>query len=174
MKLKKVQITPMNGKDELRFKIKNIRDIPGFRMVTSLGVIRDSDSNPQDTFKSICDSLKYARLPSPSRCLETVGEHPKVTVMLMPKENTPGMLEDLCLESVRTDPAFSCMEKYFECLESKEIPRPGEMSKAKVHVFLASRPKSDVRLGVAAEKKYWPFDCEVFEELKAFLRVVTA
>jgi hypothetical protein len=92
--------------------------------------------------------------------------------MLMPKNNTPGMLEDLCLESVKTDPAFSCMENYFDCLKSKDLPSPIEISKAKVRVFLASKKRPDLRLGEAAEKEYWPFDCDAFEELKAFLRVV--
>lgn len=173
MNMKHVQIVPMEGKDELRVKMKALVETPGFRGVVSLGVVRDADSDPHGAFQSVCDSLRYVGLSLPARCLESFGTNPRVSIMLMPKNNTPGMLEDLCLESVRTDPAFLCMEQYFECLQSKNLPRPREISKAKIHAFLASREKPDLRLGVAAENGYWPFNNETFQELKGFLRLVS-
>jgi hypothetical protein len=173
MGLKDIQIIPMEGSGKLRDKMKSLMDTPGFKNVASLGIVRDADSKPNSTFQSVCDSLRYVGFSSPTRCLESVGIDPKVAVMLMPGNNAPGMLEDLCLESVRSNQAFPCIERYFNCLRSQGLTVSAEISKAKVHVFLASRKRPDLRLGVAAANGYWPFNSKVFDELKAFIKLVS-
>jgi hypothetical protein len=49
---------------------------------------------------------------------------------------------------------------------------PQDLSKAKVHAFLASRREPDLRLGEAAEKGYWPLDSESFTSIKELLRKI--
>ncbi|MCK4297946.1 MAG: hypothetical protein KAX80_00350, partial [Planctomycetes bacterium] len=98
----------------------------------------------------------------------------KVVVTLLPDSSRCGMLEDLCLESISDDPAFACVDAYFECTRRNGIPHPRNMSKAKVHAFLASRRNPSLRLGEAAGAGCWPWDSPVFDEVKQFLQMVAS
>jgi hypothetical protein len=66
------------------------------------------------------------------------------------------------------------MEQYFQCLKQKNLPLPGNISKAKVQVFLASRHKAGLRLGEAAQEGYWPWEVEAFGEVKDFLQRIAS
>jgi hypothetical protein len=103
--------------------------------------------------------------------LTKVGTDPSVTIMILPRRNTQGMLEDLCLEAVKPDPATPCMEGYFRCLTRNGITT-SNIAKAKIHTFLSSRTRPDLRLGEAALEGYWPFPSSVFDDLKQFLRMI--
>jgi hypothetical protein len=46
------------------------------------------------------------------------------------------------------------------------------MPKAKLHAFLASRPKPDLLLGQAAHTGYLPWDSSAFDLLKQFLQAL--
>lgn len=163
-----IQILPIGGKEQLRPNLKALVASPGFSKVTSLGVVRDADANPDAAFQSVQDALKGAKLPTPERPLVPIGRSPRVAVMILPEGNAPGMLEDLCLKSVAQDPAMTCVEKYFQCLQ-KKVSLPDNLSKAKVQVFLASRPKAGLRLGEAAQAGYWLWKREAFQPLISFL-----
>jgi len=172
MGLQKIQIIPFCGKTNLRNKLRALVKATGFSQVISLGVVRDADSDPDAAFQSIRDALQAAGLPAPDSPLKVVGGKPRVAVLILPGEGSPGMLEDFCLKAVAQDPAISCVEQYFECLRGKNLSLPNNMSKAKIQVFLASRPKAGLRLGEAAEAGYWPWDNEVFQEVKDFVRLL--
>ncbi len=169
LKLQKIQIMPIGGKDKLRSRLKALVSTPDFSKVVSLGIVRDADTDPDAAFQSVCDALRVAKLPAPDRPLVPIPGNPRVTVMVLPGDNESGMLEDLCLKSVAQDPAMPCVERYFECLQQNNI-LPDNMSKAKVQAFLASRPKTGLRLGEAAEKGYWPWDENIFEQVRIFLQ----
>jgi len=172
MRLEKVQIQIIvaGGKTEIRNRVRAIANAPGFKeMVVSLGILRDANSDPNAAFQSIRDALKAVGLPSPNCQLEVVGSKPRVGVLILPG-SSPGSLEDLCLASVTEDPAMACVEQYFECLKKLGSLLPDNISKAKIHVFLASRPKAGLRLGEAAEKGYWPWNHEAFEPIKNFIK----
>lgn len=86
-------------------------------------------------------------------------------------EAARGALEDLCLAAVAGDPAMACVEGYFECLDSRGM-LPRQISKGKLHAFLASRETPGRRLGEAAKAGDWPWDSDAFDGVKAFLRTV--
>jgi hypothetical protein len=139
-----------------------------------LAIARDANSDPGAALQSIRDALRSSGLPVPERTLIPSGDTLKVVIAILPNENTPGMLEDLCLQAVMHDPAMFCVDRYFQCLQQREIILPSKMSKAKVQVFLGSRPEAGKRLGVAAQAGYWPFDAEAFEQLRTFLQMVSS
>lgn len=176
MAISNLQVVLLEGKSDYRTKVNGVVSISGFRnSVTSLGLVRDSDSNPSDTFQSMCDALEAAGLPRPSRPLIAVGSQPMVIVALLPSHSRPGELEDLCLESVAQDPATRCVQEYFGCLKAVGLPTPRKLSKAKVHAFLASREDNPgLRVGEAAEASYWPWSSPAFEDLKQFLTRLTS
>jgi len=168
--LRNIQVEDIGGKTQLRDRLKALVQTPGFPQVTSLGVVRDANNDHDAAFQSVCGALLNAGLRVPERPWITVGGEPKVVVVILPKENENGMLEDLCLEAKISDPAMPCVNQYFECLESQGLDPPINLSKARIHTFLASRRKPDLRLGEAAKKGYWPFEDSAFEEVKTFLQ----
>ncbi len=139
-KLQNVQIINVKGTSNFEPILKAISSSPRFKTtVISLSVVRDADTNSDLTFKCVADALESANLPVPEFALVPKGENPHVTVMILPEEGEPGMLEDLCLKSVEADPAMFCVKQYCQCLQQKCPSLPKNTSKAKVHVFLASR-----------------------------------
>lgn len=171
--LNNIQSIDMEGKTQLRDRLRALIVASGFKAkVASLGIVRDANANPKGAFQSVCDALKALNLPVPERPLVSEGISPKVTILILPKEDTPGMLEDICLKSVQKDPALFCVDQYFKCLQEQNIPLSNKESKAKVQAFLASRKEPGLRLGEAAHKGYWPWEDNAFEEIKKFLHQI--
>jgi hypothetical protein len=170
--LQNIQIMPIGGKEQLRRNLKALARSPSFAKVVSLGIVRDANANPRAAFQSVRDALQAVNLPAPDRPLIPTGRDLQVTVMIVPAEDTPGMLEDLCLRSVLSDPATPCMEQYFQCLQQRDLPLPRNMPKARVQAFLASRREAGKRLGEAARAGYWPWNEAAFEPVKDFLQQV--
>jgi len=164
--LTRLQVLGVGGKTQLRGNLK--APPPGFRSVTSLGIIRDANSDPQGAFKSVCDALQNAGLTAPRAVGEPAGHQPRAMVLILPDGLTPGMLEDVCLQSIRNDAVSPCINQFFECVEEK-AKAPKQLSKARVHAFLSSREIPDLRLGEAAQKGYWSFDDHAFDMIKKFL-----
>lgn len=165
-----LQIYQTGGKYELPKVVAAVAASYGFRKVKRLGIIRDADEDPEAAFKSVVTALEKAKLPVPSKPREVTGSSPRVSVFILPAEDRQGALEDLCLEAVKEDPAMACVEGFFQCLETQGVSKPTNIVKAKVQIFLASRPEPGKRLGHAAQAGYWPWDSQVFEPVKEFLR----
>jgi hypothetical protein len=146
-----------------------IHKSPHFSNIISLGVVRDADTDSDSAFQSIRSALESVNLPVPKKQLEPIGNKPKVSVMILPGEGKPGMLEDLCLMSVSLDPSMACVHEYCQCIQQKGLSMPKNLSKSKVQVFLASREETGKRLGEAALAGYWPLDNESFDNVKKFL-----
>ncbi len=172
--LQNVQIINVKGTSNFEHILKAISSSPQFRTtVISLGVVRDADTDIDIAFKCVTDALESANLPVPKSALVPKGENPQVTVMILPEEGEPGMLEDLCLKSVEADPAMFCVKQYCRCLQQKCSSLPKNTSKAKVQVFLASRKEVGKGLGVASRDGCWPFHDAAFDEVKRFLEIVS-
>jgi len=165
------QTLKMNGKNPLGDKVRTIRKISGWKDVVSFGLVVDADSNYASTLQSVRHALKVARLAVPNSALLTVGRKPKVTFLILPGLNMNGAIEDLCLSSIRPDPAMACVDAYFLCLQQCNVNCP-KISKAKVHAFLASRPEPDKKLGQAAQASYWPLDSQVFDDVRTLLQML--
>jgi len=140
LNIEDVEMRDIMGKTKFRKNIKSLPTLSGFWRVTSIGIVQDADTDPKGAFDSICGALQAADLPIPTAPLQPVGDDPQVMIMILPDAETPGMLEDLCLESVTNDPAMACVAEYFRCLEErlKAGTLPGNLSKARVRTFLAS------------------------------------
>ena len=166
-----IQVLPIGGKTLLPDYLDVlITDSNFISKVQVLAIIRDADNNANAAFQSVCSALRNSSLSVPSAPLQAVGNNLIVNVMIMPPGSSSGMLEDLCLRSVSSDPALPCLDSYFSCLLTlPNYSMPKNMSKAKVHAFLSSRIEPDKRLGEAALASYWPFDNVVFDPLKSFI-----
>jgi hypothetical protein len=164
-----IDIWNLGSKEQVRKQLALLARQSGFmEKARSLGVVRDADQDPKGAFRSVQGALERAELPVPKKPLQLAGDELRVMVMILPGQGKTGTLEDLCLASVKDDKAMACVKAYFDCLKSEAIPIPTNLSKAKVRVLLASKKKSWKRLGEAAQAKVWPWDSEVFSELRAF------
>lgn len=161
-----VQVEQYGGKSRLRDFLNTLPVRPGFSQVDSIGITRDADDNPDGAFQSICGSLEQAGIPRPIQAATFTQSSPRIGVYVFPDNTRRGMLEDLCLESVSADFAMACVDEFFGCVE-KGGRRPGNMSKARVHAWLASQIRPDKRLG---EFGGWPWDDAAFRPFGEFLR----
>jgi hypothetical protein len=169
MGLNSIQVLPIAGKNNLRANLKMLVVSPRYSAVVKLGIVRDADKDPKAAFQSVCGALEMVNLPVPKVPLVPTGRGPQVTVMILPGDDRVGMLEDVCLRIVGEDPAMFCVEKYFDCLQERNVLMPRNSSKAKVQVFLGSRLEAGKRLGEAAQAGYWPWDHKAVEQIKNFL-----
>lgn len=164
-----VQVEHYGGTAQLGSFLRALTATPGFRQVTSLGLVRDADDNPQGAFDSLRNSLESAKLPIPSQPMTIQLGTPQVAALILPDHTRPGMLETLCIEAVANDPAASCVEAYLDCIVRSGITinnRP----KAFIQAFLASRPEAGLLLGQAAQRNYFPWESSAFDHIREFLQ----
>jgi hypothetical protein len=167
-----VQVEQYGGKQELPSYLRTLAVRPGYLNVVSLGITRDADDSAQSAFQSVCSSLNRASLPVPSKPGEIVGDSPQVSIMILPDGQNSGMLEDLFLTAIETDPVLPCVDEYFDCVYRTSGRKPNNMAKARVHTWLASQLEPDKRLGEAAKAGYLPWDSPGFDSLKQFLEAL--
>ena len=170
-----IQMVPCGGYDALRQFLRTFSADPDFRRVRSLAVVVDADENPPGRRQGVADALASAGLPRPDQPLESVSESELTVAYLVVPHDPPGtMMEDVCLNSVSDDPAMECVGQFMDCVNQASIPGPNPrwVSKARVHAFLASRDRPDLRLGEAAERGIWRFESEAFRPLIDLLRML--
>lgn len=132
----------------------------------TFAVIRDANGDAKAVFNSIKDILKKQNLNPPDRVNKFSESVPKIGVFIMPGRSEEGMLEDLCLSTVKDNPIMQCVDVYMDCI-SKIGVYPKNLTKAQS--FWAAMPKIAKSVGLGAQMGYWNFDSEVLVELKAFI-----
>lgn len=138
--LKDIELWEVGGKDNFGTRLQILIRGPGHENLLSVGIVRDADENPNGAFDSICSALNANELPVPLAPLQSIGDSPRIMVMILPGKGNKGMLEDLCLASIAEDPAMNCVEEYFRCLEEQIDPEvfPSNPAKARVRAFLSA------------------------------------
>ncbi len=164
-----VDIRDAGGKNKFKVLMPALSLASGFRSLEKIAIIRDADGNAIDAFKSVTGVLKKIGLPTPKRPGEFSSGSPSVGVFIMPDNCSDGMLEDLCLESVKDDEAMECVDNFIACTQTLK-ERPKNISKAKVQVFLAAKPEIVNSIGLAAQNRYWNFNSEEMQPLINFLK----
>ncbi len=173
--LSNIQMQNLGGIDSLRTSLRIFKNRPGFDAVRSLAVVVDADTNRDARRDQIRGALLDAGLPAPAQPLQLMSDGLlSVAYLIVPHDNPGTMIEDVCLESVSTDPAMECVEGYFECLSQAGVtgPRAHWTSKARAHAFLASRDRPGLRLGEAADSSVWPLDHGAFDPFRNLLTML--
>ncbi len=168
-----VQCHAYQGKQNLRNFLKTFTALSDFTRVRSLAVVADADFSTDGTRDRIRGALQNVGLPQPSAPLtEVLDGNLKVSYLILPHWRGTGMLEDVCLESIKTDPVMECIDQFIECVKGfrEEWPKPEIEAKARVHAYLASQDRPDLRLGEAAQRGIWKFDSDAFGPLKDLLQ----
>jgi len=169
-----VEIRSFRGVGDFRTFLRGIASTTEFRrLVTSLGVARDAEDRPAvDARQSVTAALTAVGLIPPPPPLQ------RTSVFILPDDTDPGMIETLCMEAVRAEPALApahgCVEDFFRCLTGRAVPLPGEprLAKNRAQAYLATRPESQLFPGVAAYRGYWPWGSPAFVPLIQFLQAL--
>jgi hypothetical protein len=172
LNISNIQVEQYGGKQGLSRYLKTLVVRPGYPDIVSLGITRDADNSAQSAFQSVCSSLNSASLSIPSKPGEIAGDNPQVSVLILPDGQKNGMLEDLRIDAVTTDPVLQCVDEYLECVYKKSGRKSKNIAKARIHAWLSSQIEPDKRLGEAAKAGYLPWNSPGFDSLKQFLQAL--
>jgi hypothetical protein len=95
----------------------------------------------------------------PERAWEPRGSADRslqVVAFVWPDGSSTGDLEQMLWSVLAGEPAAACVEQYIECMQRGPGGVPRQAYKARVHAYLASLERPDVRLGEAAEANLLP------------------
>lgn len=163
-----VRVEEVGGKNQFKNKIPALIKSSEFSEMKVLAVVRDADEDANAAFDSTRIVLEREGLKPPEEMNSFSEGDPRVGVFIMPGDFDFGMLEDLCLKTVKNHPAMECVNVWIDCISQlKEKPR--NMAKAKAQVFLAAMPEIVSSVGIGAQKGYWNFDSEELEALRSFI-----
>lgn len=167
LKIDDIQVQNFGGTTELQAFLPALARLSDFHRVTSVGVVRDADSNPDGAFQSACAAMRKVGWPLPGRPEEVAPGQPAVAVLLLPGHGQEGALEELLLSTVGSDPDLQCVRELLSCIAS---PVPERLiGKALAHGFLATRDRPGLLFGPATEKGYFPLDGGELTHVRQFL-----
>jgi len=168
--IENVQLIDMKGVKNLRGLLKDLVNAPNFHTVKTIGIIRDADTNQKGAFNGVCDSLKLVGLSAPDKNMNSSGNAPKTCIMILPGNDSHGILEDVCLSSLAgADRGVDCADVFIECIKEKGLLHSNNLSKTKIHALLSVSKNPEHRLGEAAQAGYFDWSHTAFDPLKTFL-----
>lgn len=142
LSLTDIQIRNFGGVPDLRDFLPALVNAAGFRdIVQSVGIVRDAEASAQGAFQSVQDSLENAGLSVPSRPEDRAGGNPAVTVLILPDNSRPGMLETLLNETFVDTPEETCINAFFDCVEAIPTVSITNPDKARAYAYLTTKPK---------------------------------
>jgi hypothetical protein len=157
----------------LKTDLITLATTPDFaRLVTSVGVVRDAENDAVAALQSVTDALTAAGL-TPARTPPI-----RTSVFILPDNKSPGTIETLCMEAVKSEPtlanAYGCVEEFFACLGRNQVALPSDpiLAKNRAQAYLATRQEVQMFPGIAAYRDYWPWANAVFQPLIQFLRAL--
>ncbi len=169
LNLQGIQIQNFGGVNQLRDFLEEFVNEPGFDGVQNIGIIRDAESNANGAFQSVQGSLRNAGLPVPPQPAERAGDGPAVSILILPGDDRPGMLETLLWESLADAPERGCIDEFLKCVTKSRSAPVGNPDKACAHAYLAAGEEPRHSVGVAALRSQWNFDHPAFAGVRQFL-----
>ena len=168
--IEEVQVMGLGGETKIKLTLPLFFTRGDFDIIKKLAIIRDADTNSNDKFRSTGDHLRHNGLNPPNSQNSFSNEDPNIGIFIITKPDlNNGMLEDLCLETVKDTEPMKCVELFFECVEKLPI-KPTNPSKCKCQAYRAALPKSYPSVGIAALNRVWPYEHKALDELRIFLQ----
>ena len=171
LELNDVEFKDYGGKSQLKSYLETFVKLPNFNIVRSLAIVMDADFIVGSAKDTIGNALSSVQLHIPSEPLSSVTgpqRNPAVSYLVLPHWKEEGMLEDVCLETVKSVPTMECVDQFIDCVGKSQTgwPKQNIEAKAKVHAYLSAQDRPGLRLGEAAEKGLWNFDADAFQPLR--------
>jgi len=157
-----IQVTQYGGKDKLAGFLAGLKAQTTFSKLSALGITRDADLDHAAASASVKTAIENSKLP------DTLH----VDTYILPKKDTSGALEALVIEAVSTYPNWPCVEQFMACVSENDQASlsPTEMDKRRIHAWLSTLSDPELRLGLAAKKKFIPFDHVAFSPITQFIQ----
>ena len=146
--------------------MSDIRLLPGFDIVKSITIIRDSETDHNSAIDAVKSALKKHDFPVPSKpnTIEQ-DDRMKVAFSLFPslsKNSRSGTLEDLFIDNLSEDGAEHLLSDIYSFLNN--LKSKGRnftwFHKAKLHTYFSVTDKFvSKKIGQAAEAGAFNFEC---------------
>ncbi len=168
-----VQIHTLDGKDALKKFLDSLRSMDGFSGLQWIAILRDADDSASAAFDSVAKAVRGAGFEAPLAHAEYSSGIPRVGVFIVPDGDSPGMLETLCVSSVRNSPGMECVNEFLKCAKRADLS-PKTPEKAQAYAWLAIQSNPGKRVGEGAEFNSWDLAHPDFSGLWNFLRQMNA
>ena len=167
------------GNNDFASFIADVKFLPAFAsQVRSIAIVPDAEEHVSGALRQVQNVLRMNGLPVPEQAgvAGITSGILRVGVFLMPDNETEGMLETLCMQSVQDEPAFACVEEFFRCVKERVAtpPRHLQIHKARAQAYLATRETIEYHVGRAVDNGAWNFNHAAFAPLAEFLRALSA
>ena len=157
--------------NELRAFLLVLANAPGFHgAVQSVGIVRDAeDLGCRGRSKAF--RIRWRMLDCPCRISpeERAVSSPAVTVLILPGDNRPGMLETLLCQSFVDTPEEACINTFFDCVKAIPAVSINNPDKARAYAYLTTKPNPHHSVGMAAKQSHWDLNHHVFNHVRQFL-----
>ncbi|MDD3545166.1 MAG: hypothetical protein PHG96_07400 [Kiritimatiellae bacterium] len=156
-----IQIAQYAGKPNLSAFLSTLSAQTGFPSLRTIGITCDADDDHSATLASVNHSIQQVNFP----------EHIKVKTYILPGEDKSGALEALVLEAAESSPAWNCVERFTKCVAPNDKPSlsSAQTDKRRMHAWLSTLSKPELRLGEAALKHHIHFGHQAFKPITDFL-----
>lgn len=134
--LDNIQILDVGGVSKFKTNFKTLPVTVGFDQVKTIGIVRDADNNADAAFQQVCDAIRGAGMEPPGKAFVSSGGKPEIRVLIVPPEETSGMLEDVIINSIKEDAYYQCVTSLFECLTTIQGWASNNTAKARVRAYL--------------------------------------
>ncbi len=83
----------------------------------TIAILRDSEDDPAETWRSACDCLERAGFPRPiqSGKLSYERDGRRTAALIVPAADVPGAIETVCWSSLALHPLVACVEDFLQC-----------------------------------------------------------
>jgi hypothetical protein len=169
-----VQYLSYDGKTNLLTTLRNVVRLPGFRKkVTSLGIIRDADTDRRGAIQSVRDAFRDVGLQAAPTELTVGSGRPRTAFFIVPGGGNNGELEDCILNSVAGHAALPCIDDLLTCVQIRTGADIAKKSKARVRALLAVRPEEPLNMiSEGARVGLFPPNHAAFNDLAALVAML--
>ena len=172
LSLSDIQLQDYGGGDELRVFLPAFVKAPSFDSITSLGIVRDAEESAQSAFQSVQGSLGKVNLPVPANAEKRQSGKPDISVLILPDNNSTGMLESLLCRTFKGSEVDRCIDDFFTCAKSSPNTSITNPDKARAFAFLTTKPNPHHSVGIAAHQGVWNLNHEAFDGVRDFLQAL--
>lgn len=170
LSLTDIEIRDTEGTGNLQNYLDLLPNISGYRALTTVAVVQDSDETPDKTFTAITKALRRNYPDVPAESGGFADGKPRIGALALASEDPKCTLEHVCLASVVDhQDCLACVEAYYDCLVQSGTKLHPNEAKHKAHAFLAALPDPTKNLGQAASAGVWDFTHPAWQPLIKFL-----
>jgi hypothetical protein len=169
------------GRGGFTERLKALKLIRGFAKVTDVLVISDNDDSPAKKFQEVAELIEAAPgYSAPKTPRVAAGRDPRVTIFMLPADNTPGQLETLCLESCLNhwQEMTHCLNAFIACNPHLAGWDQGKQERMKMRTMIASICSSDPNTSLthawSRTENIIPLEHDCFNDLSNFLQTFGA